>query len=110
MSNQSREDEHGGLDPKLTMEALLGEMRRMNTNFNDVRERLERVENAHQAPQPRVYNEARRERDHRRDVEEEFDPFVGNAFEEEEIGGYGGNARRFHRGRGDRRKSGRWEY
>ena len=104
MSTQSHEDVHGGMDPKLTMEALLGEMRRMNTNFNDVRERLERVENAHQAPQPRVYNEARRERVHRRDVEEEFDPFVGNVYEEEEIGGYGGNARRFHGGRGDRNR------
>ena len=102
MSNQSHEDVHGGMDPKLTMEALLGEMRRMNTNFDDVRERLERVENAHQVPQPRVYNEAWRERVHRRDVEEEFDPVVGNVFKEEDIGGYGGNARRFHGGRGDR--------
>ena len=99
MSNQNREEEQGGMDQKLTMEALLGEMRRMTTSFNDVRERLERVENAHQAPQPQVYNEARRERVHRRDVEEEFDPSVGNVFEEEEIGGYGGNARRFHGGR-----------
>ena len=80
MSTQSREDVHEGMDPKLTMEALLGEMRRMTTSFNDVRERLERVENANQAPQPRVYNDARRERVHRRDVEEEFDPFVGNVF------------------------------
>ena len=110
MSNQSHEDVHGGMDPKWTMEALLGEMRRINTKFDAVHERLERVENAHQAPQPRTYNEARRERVHRGDVAEEFDPFVGTAFEEEEIGGYGGNARRFHRGRGDRRKSGRWEY
>ena len=50
----------------------------MNTKFDAVQERLERVENAHQAPPPRFYNEARRERVHRRDVEEEFDPFVGN--------------------------------
>ena len=78
MSNQSHEDVHGGMDPKWTMEALLGEMRRMNTRFDAVHERLERVENAHQAPPPRFYNEARRERVHRRDVEEEFDPFVGN--------------------------------
>ncbi|MCV5003432.1 hypothetical protein OFM39_27635, partial [Escherichia coli] len=56
------------MDPKLTMEALLGEMRRMNTRFDAVHERLERVENAHQAPPPRFYNEARRERVHRRDV------------------------------------------
>ena len=104
MSTQIHEDVYEGMDLKLTMEALLGEMRRMNTIFNDVRERLERVENAHQAPQPRVYNEARRERVHRRDVEEEFDPFVGDVFEEEEIGGYGGNARRFHGGRGDRNR------
>ena len=78
MSNQSHGDVHGGMDPKLAMEALLGEMRRMNTKLDAVRERLERVENAHQASQPRIYNEARRERVHRRDVEEEFDPFVGN--------------------------------
>ena len=80
MSNQSREDEHRGRDPKLTMEVLLWEMRRMNTKFDAAHNRLERVENAHQAPQPRVYNEARRERVHRSDVEEEFDPFVGNVF------------------------------
>ena len=76
----------------------------MNTKFDAVQERLERVENAHQAPQPQIYNEARRERFHRRDVEEEFDPFVGDVFEEEEIGGHGGNARRFHGGRGDRNR------
>ena len=68
MSNQSHEDVHGGMDSKLTMEALLDEMRRMNTKFDAVRKRLERVENAHQAPQPRVYNEAQRGRVHQRDV------------------------------------------
>ena len=68
MSNQSHGDVHGGMDPKLTMDALLGEMRRMNTKLDAVHERLERVENAHQAPQPRIYNEAQRERVHRRDV------------------------------------------
>ena len=46
MSNQSLGDVHGGRDPKLTMEALLGEMRRMNTKFDAVHKRLERVENA----------------------------------------------------------------
>ena len=68
MSNQSHGDVHGGMDPKLTMEALLGEMRRMNTKFDAVRKRLERVEKAHQALQPRIYNEVRREWVHRRDV------------------------------------------
>ena len=68
MSNQSHGDVHGGMDPKLTMEALLEEMRRMSTNLDAVHERLERVENTHQAPQPQIYNEARRERVHRRDV------------------------------------------
>ena len=68
MSNQSHEDVHGGMDLKLTMEALLGEMRRMNTKFDAVHKRFERIENAHQAPQLRIYNEARRERVHQRDV------------------------------------------
>ena len=68
MSNQSHGDVHGRMDPKLTMEVLLWEMRRMNTKFDAARKRLERVENAHQAPQPRIYNEARREWIHPRDV------------------------------------------
>ena len=70
MSNQSHGDVCGGMDPKLTMEVLLWEMRRMNTKFEAAHKRLERVENAHQAPQPRIYNEARREWVHRRDVTE----------------------------------------
>ena len=68
MSNQSHGDVHGRMDPKLTMEVLLWEMRRMNTKLDAAHNRLERVENAHQAPQPRIYNEARREWIHRRDV------------------------------------------
>ena len=40
----------------------------MNTKFDAVHKRLERVENAHQAPQPQIYNEARRKWVHRRDV------------------------------------------
>ena len=68
MSSQSYGDVHRGMDPKLAMEALLGEMRRMNMKFDAAHKRLERVENTHQAPQPRIYNEARREWIHPRDV------------------------------------------
>ena len=62
MSNQSNDGVRGDQDSKLMMEALLGEMRRMRTGFEDFNERLERMENAQQAPQPRVPDGDRRGR------------------------------------------------
>ena len=47
MSNQSNDNNHGVVDPKLAMEALVGEMRRMmKTELDLIHERLDRVENA----------------------------------------------------------------
>ena len=46
MSNQSNGNNQGVLDPKLAMEALVGEMRQMmKTELDLIHERLDRVEN-----------------------------------------------------------------
>ena len=47
MSSQSNDNNQGFVDPKLAMEALVGEMRRMmKTELDLIHERLDRVENA----------------------------------------------------------------
>ena len=47
MSSQSNDNNQGFVDPKLAMEALVGEMRRMmKTKLDLIHERLDRVENA----------------------------------------------------------------
>ena len=104
MSNQSNDGVHGYPDPKLMMEALLGEMRRMRTGFEDFNERLERMENAQQAPQPRVPDGDRRGRVQRQEVQEEFEDFNGHDFEEENNMRFGGNVWRFRGGREDRNR------
>ena len=46
MSNQSNDNNHGVVDPKLAMGALVGEMRQMmKTELDLIHERLDRVEN-----------------------------------------------------------------
>ena len=46
MSSQSNDNNQGFVDPKLAMEALVGEMRRMmKTELDLIHERLDRVEN-----------------------------------------------------------------
>ena len=47
------------------------------------------MQNAHQAPYPRIHNEARRAWVHHRDVEEEFDLFVRMVSKRRKLGDMG---------------------
>ena len=91
MSNQSNDNNHGVVDPKLAMEALVGEMRRMmKTELDLIHERLDRVENVNRG----------RERPLHRDVL--FDEFDEVNMEEEDNRRFRGNHRRNGRVRDDR--------
>ena len=91
MSNQSNDNNHGVVDPKLAMEALVGEMRRMmKTELDLIHERLDRVENVNRG----------RERPLHRDVS--FDEFDEVDMEEEDNRRFRGNHRRNGRVRDDR--------
>ena len=106
MSNPSNDGvQRGETDQRFTMEAMMGELRRtMRAEMEQFHERLDRIENANQRPQPQVPNIVRRGRAQQRDVEEEYDAFDENDFEEEDNWRAGGNFRRFRGGRGDRNR------
>ena len=91
MSNQSNDNNHGVVDPKLAMEALVGEIRRMmKTELDLIHERLDRVENANRG----------RERVLPREVV--FDEFDELDMEEEDNRRFRGNHRRNGRAKDDR--------
>ena len=91
MSSQSNDNNQGFVDPKLAMEALVGEMRRMmKTELDLIHERLDRVENANRG----------RERVLPREVV--FDEFDELDMEEEDNRRFRGNHRRNGRAKDDR--------
>ena len=91
MSSQSNDNNQGIVDPKLAMEALVGEMRRMmKTELDLIHERLDRVENANRG----------RERVLPREVV--FDEFDELDMEEEDNRRFRGNHRRNGRAKDDR--------
>ena len=69
MSQNSEKSAMDGVDPKLLMEAMMGEMRRlMRQELGEVHERLDRMEDSRQeSPQ---YHNRRRERHEQRNVED----------------------------------------
>ena len=56
----------------------------MRAEMEQFHERLDRIENANQRPQPQVPNIVRRGRAQQRDVEEEYDAFDENDFDKED--------------------------
>ena len=91
MSNQSNDNNHGVVDPKLAMEALVGEMRRMmKTELDLIHERLDWVENAN------------RDRERILPREVVFDEFDELDMEEEDNRRFRGNHRRTRRAKDDR--------
>ena len=63
MSQNSQSEVQGGTDPKLQMEALIGEMRRMmKADMDQLHERMDRMENINRGQQHIPLNRQRRER------------------------------------------------
>ena len=94
MSHNSNTD--GATDPKLLMEAMLGEMRRvMRIELEQIHERIDQMENTRvEQPQP-APNERRRERVQPRHVAEDYEEFNEGGFEEEDERHSVGSVRRF---------------
>src|SRR4051812_31058868 len=63
MCQNSQSEGQGGTDPKLQMEALIGEMRRMmKADMDQLHERMARMENINRGQQQIPLNRQRRER------------------------------------------------
>lgn len=103
MSHNSITD--GATDPKLFMEAMMGEMKRvMRLELEQIHERIDKMENTRvEQPQP-APNVRRRERVQPRHEAEDYEEFNEGGFEEEDERRSVGSVRRFGQVRGDRNR------
>ena len=106
MSNNSKnttEGTAGAADPKLLMEAMMGEMRRMlRGELEQLHERVDRIENARVEQPQHVPHARRRERVPVRGEAHDYYGIDGDEFDEGED--FVGSHRRFGRDRGVRNR------
>ena len=87
MSNNNNSDDgaHGVADPKMFMEAMVGEMRRMmRRELEQIHVRMDRIESARVEQPQNAPNVHRRERVQPRGVRIEDEEFYGDGFDEED--------------------------
>ena len=105
MSQNSQSEVQGGTDPKLQMEALIGEMRRMmKADMDQLHERMDRMENINRGQQQIPLNRQRRERAAQRPAADYIEEFNEEDDDEDYDRHSVGNNRRFG---GDRRSRNR---
>ena len=105
MSRNSQSEVQGGTDPKLQMEALIGEMRRMmKADMDQLHERMDRMENINRGQQQIPLNGQRRERAAQRPAEHYIEEF-NEEYDDEDYDRHSvGNNRRFGRDKRNRNR------